>query len=573
MRNALVLSFVIAFAAGAQETPRLGETVDVSIVNVDVVVTDKAGNRVHGLKQEDFELRENGKVKPISNFAEYASEGEQGTVGVEVAERQAQPAVPAAAPREKRTLLIFFEEMQLANFAADQFTKGISETVRQLIAPGDSVSVVIWSQYRIQHVEFTSEPRQIADAIKLVNETAKGARINMTEIQRKETANMRELMAAQAGPGGGAPAMEASTDPGGDVALFMLMAYNEMVVRVAAINSAINSMAGHDGKKILLLATRRLGEVAGAEFAFQAGADRISPYLRTRFNTDELRKSIIDNANASGVTIYPVNPPGAAIAATDTESYNMELGANVALRGVAEQLTLVNETVNMEKIAEQTGGLMAVGTAKIVDLLPRVVSDASDYYSLAYRVTNTNTDQSRKIVVTTRNPEYKVRARTAFVEKSDDTRMRDRLRGTLFRAEQPGATIAIRAAARPSKKTSRKKTMMEVRVRIPIGGLTILPQANGKHGGKFSIYVAAATDLHQLSDVTQKSQPFEVAPSELEQARTSHFTYDLDVEVNDKSKYLAVGVFDEVGKTYGLMRIDLQKDVKPAATPAATPPK
>ncbi|MEA2463458.1 MAG: hypothetical protein QOJ98_1205, partial [Acidobacteriota bacterium] len=172
MRNALVLSFVIAFAAGAQEAPRLGETVDVSIVNVDVVVTDKAGNRVHGLKQEDFELRENGKVKPISNFAEYASEGEQGTVGVEVAERQAQPAVPAAAPREKRTLLIFFEEMQLANFAADQFTKGISETVRQLIAPGDSVSVVIWSQYRIQHVEFTSEPRQIADAIKLVNETA-----------------------------------------------------------------------------------------------------------------------------------------------------------------------------------------------------------------------------------------------------------------------------------------------------------------------------------------------------------------------------------------------------------------
>jgi VWFA-related protein len=568
MTRKLLLPFLFAFAAVAQEAPRLGETVDVSIINVDVVVTDRQGNRVRGLKQEDFELRENGKVKVISNFAEYASEAERGTLGVEAAAPQVQAAAPVAR-REPRTLLIFFEEMQLPNFAADQFTKGLSETVRQLIAPGDMVSVVVWSQYRIQHVEFTNDPRQIADAIKLVNETAKGARIDMTTVARQETAARREFMSA----GGGAPALGASTDPGGDVGLYMLMAYNEMAVRVAAINSAINSMAGQEGKKILLLATRRIGEVAGAEFAFQAGADQISPYLRTRYNTDALRKSIIDNANASGVTIYPVNPPGAAPASTDTESYSMETGANVALRGAAEQLTLLNETLSMEKIAQQTGGLMAVGTAKIVALLPRVVSDASDYYSLAYRVTSTNTDQSRKIEVTTRNPEYKVRARTAFVEKSDDTRMRDRLRGTLFRAEQPGATIGIRAAARPSKKTSRKKTMMEVRVRIPIAGLTMLPQANGKHGGKFSIYVAAATDLHELSDVTQKTQPFEVAPSEVEQARSSHFTYDLDVEVNDKSKYLAVGVFDEVGKTYGLMRIDLKSDVKPAATPAATPPK
>jgi hypothetical protein len=43
----------------------------------------------------------------------------------------------------------------------------------------------------------------------------------------------------------------------------------------------------------------------------------------------------------------------------------------------------------------------------------------------------------------------------------------------------------------------------------------------------------------------------------MEQARSGHFTYDLGVEVTNKSKYLAVGVFDEVGKTYGLARIDL----------------
>jgi VWFA-related protein len=562
MRKLLALSFLAVLTATAQDTSnqRLGETVEVSIVNVDVVVTDRAGNRVHGLTKEDFELRENGKVKPISNFAAYASAAERGTLGVDIAEQPAAAApAAAAAPREKKTLVIFFEEMQLPNFQAEAFTKGLTETVGKLIEPGDQVSVVIWSQYRIQHIELTSDPRKIAEALQLVNETAKGARLDLNAIQRKETAQLRELMAAQ----GGAPALEEATDPVSNVAPFFLAAFNEMTVRVAAINSAIDSMAGQPGKKILFLATRRLGEIAGAEFAYQTGATQITPYLRTRFNTDELRKSIIDNANANGVTIYPVNPPGAAMAMTDSENYDMERGAELVTRGNAEQLTLVNETVSLEQIAEQTGGLMAVGTKNIVDLLPRVVSDASDYYSLAYRVTSTGTDMARKIALKTRNPEYTVRARTQFVEKSDDTRMRDRLRGTLFRAEQPGATIPIRAAARPSTK-GRKKSMMDVRVRIPINALTMLPQANGKSGGKFSIYVAAANDLQQLSDVTEKEQPFEIAPAELEQARSSHFTYDLDVEVNSKTRYLAVGVYDEIGKTYGLMRIDLQTEVKPA---------
>jgi VWFA-related protein len=552
----LFVSFAVAFAAAlaavAQEAPRAGETVEVSIVNVDVVVTDRAGNRVRGLKQEDFELRENGKVKPISNFAEYTSEAERGTVGVELAERAA--AAPAAAPvRERRTLLVFFEEMQLPGSAADDFTKSLGETLRSLLAPGDQVSVVIWSGNRIHHVELTNEPAKIADATRLVNDAAKRARVDVGAVQRQESIARQEYQ----------------MDSG--ITGYMSMAYDEMIVRVAAINSAINSLAGIGGKKIMLLATRRLGEVAGAEFAFNEGAARVSSNLRSRFNTDALRQSIIDNANASGVTIYPLYPPGGAGGLPDGDYAGIEGGGGVAMRAAIEERVLANETASLQQIAEETGGLMAAGPKNVIDLLSHVLSDAGDYYSLAYRVTNTDTDQSRKIVVTTRNPEYKVRARTAFVEKSDDTLMRDRLRGTLFRAEQPGATIGIRAAARPSKKTSRKKPMMEVRVRIPIGNLTMLPQANGKHGGKFSIYVAAASDLHELSDVTQKTQPFEVAPSEVEQARGSHFTYDLDVEVDDRSKYLAVGVFDEVGKTYGLMRIDLKNDVKPAASPAAKP--
>ncbi|HEX8619473.1 MAG TPA: VWA domain-containing protein [Thermoanaerobaculia bacterium] len=551
MRKKLLASLFVAFAAltaSAQDAPRAGETIEVSIVNVDVVVTDRAGNRVRGLKKEDFELRENGKVQPISNFAEYVSRAEQGTLTADVAEgSQAQ-----TAPREKRTLLIFFEQLQLTKLAADSFENALRETIDRLMGPGDEVSVVIWSPSETRHVEFTSDRTKIATAIADIKQEALGARPDMKSVQRREIADRKALAEM-----GDIPT-PAGTDPLGDVQLPMLMAYNEMVVRVGAINSAIHSMAGAEGRKMLLLATNRLGQVAGAEFAYETGVKEITPYLKTRFNTDRLMRSVIDNANANGVTIYPVNPPGLAKDTGDTEYYDHESLDLVTSRGGIEHLTLLNESISLEKIAKETGGLMAIGPKRIVDLLPRIVSDASDYYSLAYRVTFSGADRARNITVKTRNPEYQVRTRTQFVEKSDETRMRDRLQSTLFRVSQNGATIKIRAAAREVKK-GRNTSTMQVRVRIPIADLTLLPKGNGKHGGSFAVYVGAASDLDELSEVTRKTQQFEVTESELAQARTGHFTYDVNVDVRQKSKYLAVGVYDETAKTFGVARVELTK--------------
>ena len=50
--------------------PKLVESIDVKVINVDVVVTDKKGNAVTGLTKDDFELFENGQPKLITNFYE-----------------------------------------------------------------------------------------------------------------------------------------------------------------------------------------------------------------------------------------------------------------------------------------------------------------------------------------------------------------------------------------------------------------------------------------------------------------------------------------------------------------------
>ena len=101
---ALLLLAVVAVPAVAQQTlPPAGDTIDVSIVNVDVFVTDRRGKRITGLTPNDFVIRENGRVQPITNFAEYAPDAEDLTTS-------------RANHSGKRTILVFVERFSLPTF-------------------------------------------------------------------------------------------------------------------------------------------------------------------------------------------------------------------------------------------------------------------------------------------------------------------------------------------------------------------------------------------------------------------------------------------------------------------------
>ena len=70
-----------AVNAGAQETPPVvtgasfGDSVDVTVVNVEIYVRDREGNPVRGLTADDFRVEQDGEPKPISNFAAMGPQG------------------------------------------------------------------------------------------------------------------------------------------------------------------------------------------------------------------------------------------------------------------------------------------------------------------------------------------------------------------------------------------------------------------------------------------------------------------------------------------------------------------
>lgn len=546
----LLLILVVTPSEGSGKIPTLGETIEVSIINLDVVVTDRDGKRVRGLGKDDFEILENKAPRAISNFAEYSASARDGAVSVDApAER---------APREPRTIVLFVERMRLLDFEVTPFVDSIRGLLLNTIEPGDAVSVVTWNHGGDLRIAYVEDPRNIGGALQDVTKLATTNFYDPQDKHREDLAATvafeNEVRAFQSSAGierresPRTMATNENTSGEGAAVILAQIAMLEMKARVGAINATINSMAGREGRKILLLATRRLGEVAGAEYFYASGADLLHLDAKERFGTAALMKSIVDNANASGVTIYPIYAPG-------TKSELPDASSIVIPSSTMGNLVLMNEMASLTELAKKTGGVAASNIAEIVRLMPKVEEDVSDYYSLAYRVSSTRADRTREIVVRTKNPAYEVRARRQFVEKSDATRMKDRVIATLYREDGAGDFAIGGRLSAPRRQGRRDVVPLEVR--IPIRNLTVLP-SEGKNAGAFTVFIASGARAGYASDVTQKTQSFEIAPKEMERALKGHFTFTFDVLVDRGADRVAVAVFDEVGKTYGVVRMPIR---------------
>jgi VWFA-related protein len=524
--------------------PSLGESIEIAIVNVDVVVTDADGRRVYGLTRDDFQIYENGKLQPLSHFAAYreptaATAGSEGTVSIESAEER--------APEQRRTLILFLEHVKLPGTRLRPFIASLKQLVKETIRPGDSVSLIVFEQTATVVVPPTADAGSIDAALDTFAVKAEGPVFDSAAVVANHAAEVRKFeeeaaSMAQAGGLSLPPTSEREiirSATFGQVGMADLM----MKRRVAAINAVLNGMAGIDGKKIMLLAAHRLGSFIGAEHYFAAGAEQPPQGDSPEYDNVARMRSVIANANAAGVTLYPVFPAG-----LDQVSLS---GPDTTRQVLMYEMAMRNE------IAEKTGGLTTYGGGDIAKLMPAVADDMSDYYSLAYRAPTRRADEARDIVVKTRNPKLKVRSRRQFVEKSDDSRMRDRVVAAMYDTGQPSPIRVVAELGEP-KKGGRNRRSIPIAVRIPIEALTLIPQGQ-KHAGAFSVYVMTGAELGAVSEVTRKTQSFEVDASDLARALKSHFTFDVDVEVNTGADHVAVGLLDEVSRTYGVTRLPLPK--------------
>jgi len=141
-----LLVFSTSISGAAQDQQKKAEkdwVVELKTVLVELraVVTDRQGHLVQGLKKEDFELREKGRLQDISSFAEQRvgplSISQRVTLA-NVAPGESPP--PAVEPA--RSLLLFVDTVNMAGQNLLRVKQGLKKFIDEQITDQDAVMIV-----------------------------------------------------------------------------------------------------------------------------------------------------------------------------------------------------------------------------------------------------------------------------------------------------------------------------------------------------------------------------------------------------------------------------------------------
>jgi VWFA-related protein len=566
----VILVLSLATGAGAQqpsELPRVTKSIELSILNLDVIVTDKDGKPVRDLQAANFEVRIGRKPAEITNFAEYRPETpapeappQPPSDETPAAAPAAAPAAPTAVPRPSRHLVVFIDRL----FLPDPNIRGRTfDSLKALLArtlgPGDEAMVVAWHKGVRTLRPFTASHAELdrfLDAEEKKSRMLPQEAMALDQLSRDD-AWFKSLPSGAGGDGIGMSQRALAAE-----------AYADMRAKANALRALIATLGGIEGRKILVFASNRFGRYAGFEYFLgpRDGIGRPQPSDSKEFDANAIVESVADAANANGVTIYPIFPAGWP---DDFQGLNAgnPLSANPALNAGAPggrgQAIVANEVAALDEISEKTGGLMAVGPVEIAKMVPRAIDDLESYYSLGVSSPPGKTERELSIGVTVKNKSYRVRARRAVVEKSPLGRMKDRVLANLFRRDTASHIRITAVATAPGAKKKGRYTV-PLEIRVPIDSLARLPGPKGETGA-FSVFVASAGPDGAFSEVTQQTRPFEIPRAELARAKTGHFTYEFPLVTSTAVNRISIGVLDDVGKEAGFLQIDV------ADLPAAAP--
>ena len=538
----IVLLLFLSLTAAAQQQPRAGETIDVTIVNVDVVVTDASGKRVSGLTADDFEIREGGKLQPVTHFSAYAP-----------APRDASKEAVATTElsRPPRTVVVFIESSELMPEEVDELYDAIRRLLRDTVtAPHDRAAVVGWqSNAATVRQPFT---RNLDVLEKVLAKMQRGHKVAPRDHHGQE-ALAREVQEEQAAGAemleAGALAPEEEGEFGDMQSIHELEDAMRQLARIhnksVAIEALLNSMGALEGRKIAVLAMNRFGLFAGAE-GTESGSVPFD--ARRKLTNKKAHDTVIRAANANDVVLYPFYPAGVKWNGMDITRRDPYSDDERLKRDAKQHNILLNEAMALEELAKTTGGLMAWGTRNIAELLPRVADDLETYYSLGYRATSSGADVTRQIEVRTKNKDYRVRSRTQFVEKSEETLAREQVLAHLYHGLGE-STFDVEVVF-----GKRRGDMVPFTIRVAAHDLPELPAGEKKRALTF--YVATTTALGVASDVQQRTHSFPLPKKDGDEV--AHFTADFTLRADATPRWLSVGVRDDLTRELGVKRLPLR---------------
>lgn len=531
---------LIAALASPGVAQKLVESIEVRVANIDVIVTDPSGRPVTGLTKDDFQLFENGKAQPITNF--YEVRAERPAVAAEASVANSADRAPAPpAEMAARRFIIFVDNYSLHPFKRNQVFDALVKFIDDQMRDRDEAALVVWNHTSRVAQPFTSDKAALRLAVAAEKKRGSSWTLDI------DVANVKRLCMATAGMTqfGRArpPAVSQCTSM---IEAFADATWSRERNLFEAIRLAMVSSAGIEGKRVLVLSSAYLPENPGQElFQWLAGiaTSGASGLIPTK---DWSRSQVLSieklarEANADGVTFYII----------DTADSRDAIGADKSeMSDPLEAFeSYTNSAMAFQTMARLTGGV-AVTNATNFDLAFQTIArDLDFYYSLGYKPADERRGD-RKISVRVRSSALTVRSRQTYAVKSGDEQVSDRVLANIahegMKSDWP---FEVRVG-----KAVRNGRFYDLPVELVITPTVMLLPEGDKLVGGFTVYLAVGTD-EGMSDVAKSPQTMSIPAAEEAAIRKKPLIFNATLRVRDGESTLSVAVVDSTSHTTGFQR-------------------
>lgn len=531
------------------EPPLFVDRVDVNVINVEVVVTDKSGERVEGLTKEDFTLTEDGEPVEITNFYASLRSGRFPlTEGIEPLAPVEEPIRRRELPPDQRMHLVVYVDhfnMRAANRA--RFLEDLPAFLEQRLVQGDRIMMVGYNGSVDVVQPFTRDRALIRQAIDGMEKVA--TRREMDAAERQRIVRMMIVARAQVPPDLASAHQQ--------VRSYVQETRHHLGSSAKALRAVVRTLAGLPGRKALLYVSdglpRRPGEdlyqqlvnIFSLDDIQSLGDSRgIDPTIESlREDEGHLFDNIVRDANAHQVTLYTMDTRGSGGESSLSAAW-AELGAGNVGHTMIDSMRTQNMQEPLIEMADATGGEATLSTNAFGKALERTADDFDSFYSLGYRSESGGDGAYRKLKVKVRYPGLTVRHRQGFIDKPEKERVGDRTVASLL-LDLGDNPMGINVDLGNPRKDKRKVYMMPLLVRVPIDQLALLPSED-KMQGQLRFFVVVKDSKDGISELYDEAFPVSIPAEQFEQAKGQEIGWSTNLRVRSGTPTVAIGVWDEV---------------------------
>jgi VWFA-related protein len=417
-----LLLCVFAHAAFARQADEEVVRVNAELVQVGVSVFDKQGRFVDGLKKEDFELRVDGRVVPVTFFENIVAGSLRDRLARAAAGEKAPAKVAAATPSfRQRTIVFFLDDRHLSLDSVARTRRMLLDFIEKEMGEGDLVAVAS-SSGRIGFLQqFTDDKDVLRAAVARVGHVP----YVVTDYGRNPGGTMSEYMALS---------IENRDDTGifefyvGDCIKYATMGFTKQ--DRAAIRRQCEVEVRNRARQILLQAgTVTAGTYYSLEtllrYAEKMPGSKLAFFISDGFLADAGPRSpvgrerlarITDEARRAGVVIYTIDARGLVSGAADAAG-SVAADPDGRLRNAnVREIAATQDALNA--LAADTGGRALRNQNTFGRFVGEALEETSRYYLIAWRpeAGAGSGEKLRKIEVSVAGrPDLAVRSARGFV--------------------------------------------------------------------------------------------------------------------------------------------------------------